>query len=271
LLSITVSPDSATAAPGDSVQFYISGSDQYGNAVAVSPTWQTNLGIINTDGVFSSSTTGIAEITATDPLSGLQAKTKILITDQEEQLAEIKISPSSATVKAGESISLTAKGYNQFGFPYYTMVIWSCNKGYVDKNGIFTADSIEGTCTITAEDTTTGIKGTATIYALGIVGVEEEKVVPTNYALFQNYPNPFNPTTTIKYSLPSAGMVTLEVFNILGEKVVRLVNEIEHAGYHEVKWNTTGFASGVYFYMIYVNAGEGNKDFRAVKKMILLK
>lgn len=271
LQTITVSPDSATAAPGDSVQFYISGSDQYGNTIAVSPTWQANLGEINTDGVFGSSTTGIAEITATDPISGIQAKTKILITDQEEQLTTIKISPSSSTVKAGESISLTAKGYNQFGFPYHTTIIWSCNKGYVDSYGMFTADSIEGVCTITAEDTTIGIKGTATVYVEAIVGVEEEKVVPTNYVLFQNYPNPFNPTTTLKYSLPATGMVTLEVFNILGEKVTRLVNEMKHAGYHEVKWNTAGFASGVYFYMIYVKAGEGNKDFRAVKKMILLK
>jgi hypothetical protein len=101
--------------------------------------------------------------------------------------------------------------------------------------------------------------------------VEVNLEVPVFFSVKQNFPNPFNPTTTIKYALPSMGIVMVDVFNILGEKVTRLVNERKSAGYHEVKWNTAGFASGVYIYMIYVKTDEGNNDFRAVKKMILLK
>ncbi len=80
-------------------------------------------------------------------------------------------------------------------------------------------------------------------------GVGDDKT-PVAFALHQNYPNPFNPSTTIRYGLPQRSTVSLTVFNALGQRVRQLVNEEQEAGYHEVKFDGTGLASGVYFYRL---------------------
>ena len=87
----------------------------------------------------------------------------------------------------------------------------------------------------------------------------------TNYVLYQNYPNPFNPTTTIRYELPQDGQVTIEIFDILGQKVKTILNEFKKADRYEVTFNSVGLASGVYIYQLRVN------DFITSKKMVLLK
>ena len=93
----------------------------------------------------------------------------------------------------------------------------------------------------------------------------EEEDVPLAFALSQNYPNPFNPVTQIRYSLPEAVYVRLEVRNILGQRVVTLVNERKNAGRYVVSLDGSTLASGVYFYTI--EAG----NFRQVRKMVLIK
>ncbi|MBU1298275.1 MAG: T9SS type A sorting domain-containing protein, partial [Bacteroidetes bacterium] len=74
--------------------------------------------------------------------------------------------------------------------------------------------------------------------------------IPDDYSLSQNYPNPFNPTTTINFSIPKSGLVTLKVYNILGQEVASLVNEEMKAGNYRVNFNANGLASGVYFYKL---------------------
>jgi subtilisin family serine protease len=88
---------------------------------------------------------------------------------------------------------------------------------------------------------------------------------PAVYALEQNHPNPFNPSTLIRYSIPQDGMVNLAVYNLLGEKIATLVNEVQKAGRHEISFDASLLASGIYFYRI--EAG----SFTSVKKMLLLK
>lgn len=94
---------------------------------------------------------------------------------------------------------------------------------------------------------------------------EETNIILSDFALEQNYPNPFNPTTTIKYSVPFASHIKLNVFNLLGQEVSVLVNEQKSAGNHEVKFNAENLASGIYLYKL--QAG----DFISVKKLTLLK
>ena len=89
--------------------------------------------------------------------------------------------------------------------------------------------------------------------------------LPTGYSLDQNYPNPFNPTTTIRYTLPLSGRVSVRVFNILGQLVTTLVDGNQVAGTYQATFNASSLSSGIYFYRI-----ESGK-YVAVKKMMLLK
>ncbi|NGP89160.1 T9SS type A sorting domain-containing protein [Fodinibius halophilus] len=93
---------------------------------------------------------------------------------------------------------------------------------------------------------------------------------PTELKLNQNYPNPFNPTTTINYELPVQMDVTVQIYNILGQRVITLVNEIQEAGSQTVKWNASRFASGMYFYRIIADAPSKKKIIED-KKMMLIK
>lgn len=87
----------------------------------------------------------------------------------------------------------------------------------------------------------------------------------TEYSLGQNYPNPFNPTTTISYTIPKDGMVTLKVFDVLGREVETLVNEEQKIGRYEVQFNGSRLASGVYFYQL------KSGSYLSVKKMLMVK
>lgn len=88
---------------------------------------------------------------------------------------------------------------------------------------------------------------------------------PAAYELNQNYPNPFNPTTTIRFSIPEAGLTILKVYNVLGQEVATLVNEELTQGVKEVQFDASNIASGIYFYTI------TSGDFVQTKKMVLLK
>jgi len=101
------------------------------------------------------------------------------------------------------------------------------------------------------------------------LGTEAEKALPSEFGT-QSYPNPFNASATIAYALPTDGKVTIKIYNILGQKVVTLLDEEKPAGYHTVVWNGkddqgNSVATGVYFYRV-----EFGKQ-TLVKKMALIK
>jgi hypothetical protein len=85
------------------------------------------------------------------------------------------------------------------------------------------------------------------------------------FKLHENYPNPFNPSTSIKFSVPATGLVSLKVFDITGKEVTTLVDGNIEQGEHEVIFNASHLASGVYFYKLI------SDSFTEVKKMILVK
>jgi 2',3'-cyclic-nucleotide 2'-phosphodiesterase (5'-nucleotidase family) len=88
---------------------------------------------------------------------------------------------------------------------------------------------------------------------------------PAKFRLFDNYPNPFNPVTTIKYEIPVSGLVTIKVYNSIGQEVAALVNEMQQAGLRTINWNASNMPSGVYFYRLSVSG------FSESKKMMLVK
>ena len=92
-----------------------------------------------------------------------------------------------------------------------------------------------------------------------------QQTMPGSCDLSQNYPNPFNPTTTIRYSIPHRSQVAITVFNTLGQRVATLVNESQEAGPHDVRFDASGLASGVYFYRLQVGS------FVQAKKLLILR
>ncbi len=102
-----------------------------------------------------------------------------------------------------------------------------------------------------------------------LIGRPMQQIVePEKYSLSQNYPNPFNPTTTIEFNLKENALVTLKIYNILGQEVATLVNhEQMESGNQAVDFDATRLASGVYYYRLVVNDGQ----FQQVKKMMLIK
>jgi type IX secretion system substrate protein len=102
------------------------------------------------------------------------------------------------------------------------------------------------------------------VFYNGITDVEND-ANPLQYALSQNFPNPFNPTTNIKFSIPQRGYVKLVIYNLLGEVITILVDEVLQAGNHIVPFNAENLNSGIYIYRI------ESAIFFQSNKMILLK
>jgi hypothetical protein len=103
------------------------------------------------------------------------------------------------------------------------------------------------------------------ISSITSTGSFEKKITPVEITLYQNHPNPFNPSTRIKFTIPEAATVKLNVYNTLGQTVDNLIAEDLPAGLHEVEFNAGNLPSGVYFYRL--QAGEYDN----VKKMIVIR
>jgi hypothetical protein len=94
---------------------------------------------------------------------------------------------------------------------------------------------------------------------------DHNSVIPESYSLSQNYPNPFNPTTTFEYSLSKSGRVVLEVFNVLGQSVARVIDGQQNAGTYRISYDASHLSSGVYLYRL------STGDFVRTMKMVLMK
>jgi endonuclease/exonuclease/phosphatase family metal-dependent hydrolase len=113
--------------------------------------------------------------------------------------------------------------------------------------------------------------GVLTLFETAVLGIDEgNNIYPEELKLYQNYPNPFNPSTKIRFSIQNVASgfnlnLTLKVYDILGEEVVTLINELQPAGNYEVSFDATRLSSGIYLYKIETG------DYTEVKKMILLR
>jgi hypothetical protein len=137
--------------------------------------------------------------------------------------------------------------------------------------------------------TNVSLPGVATVYevaflspASSIVPRREvpptvDEVVPTVYALYQNYPNPFNPTTTIRFDLPMSSVVTVKIYNMIGQEVATVFDREEMTeGVQEVDFSAAHLASGVYFYHVVAEGTNADglangQTFTKVMKMALIK
>lgn len=160
----------------------------------------------------------------------------------------------------GNTTSLTMRGTDD----------WT---NYVsDSVGVSLNESFSNTIRFETTGNDFGNLDEITIIPEAITAVEaedNENNLPTEFQLYQNYPNPFNPQTTISFDLPEAASVRINVYDINGQLVRKLVDEKYHAGTHRITFEGTNLASGVYFLNSLMNSASGKKMF--TKKIILLK
>jgi len=194
-------------------------------------------------------------------------------------IAMIPVELSSFTASANEnSVTLnwsTATETNNFGFSVERKnpvnEIWN-EVGFVAGFGTTTE---QRNYTYTDENLNMGaysyrlkqvdLDGT-TEYSEAIV---VEVASPEEFVLLQNYPNPFNPSTKIGFSIPQTSNVSIDVFNVVGERVATVVNSSLEAGYHSVDFDASGLSSGTYVYQLKANGQNGT--FVETKKMLLMK
>jgi len=201
--------------------------------------------------------------------------TSVLGTVAAEQWSGCLVTYKNVTIDVAnaDGTSNFGESYGNDGQMPHTRIIWS------DGNTSFNAGA--SAVKVNVGDTFSSITGilgiTHAYYKLAPrkdddikgyvpVSVEDETAgIPSQYNLNQNYPNPFNPSTTITYSIPKAGLATIRIFNILGQEVRVLVNQMMNPGTYNVTFDAGSLSSGVYFYSLSVD------NFTQVKKMMLMK
>ena len=201
--------------------------------------------------------------------------------------------PVNLTANVDSLIKLNWKSNTEADFSYYNV--------YRDTSFNFTPDSTKLIASITdtfyyhtfptnvetlyykltAIDNQGNESNPSEQVAVILVTVKNEWKPVNNYILYQNYPNPFNPSTKIGYKLKERGYVKLYVYDIKGELVSVLVNEVQETGYYEVEFNAEvkgqmsnvkgQLASGVYIYQIFVSNDRSIPVFSDIKKMLLVK
>ena len=190
-------------------------------------------------------------------------------TVQSNQGIELKWSTQSEVRSAGFNILREASGEN----------IWELVASYNSD------DSLRGLGTASTGKDYTYKDGKVTFgetYRYKLQSVSDEGTVsdvsivsttfdvPSQYVLYQNYPNPFNPGTTIRFDLNEQSTVSLDIYNVLGQRVIRNNYGTMNAGRYNEVVNMDRFASGVYFYRIAAQGNDGQK-FVSIKKLVLMK
>jgi len=186
-----------------------------------------------------------------------------------------------------DGITLTSAGFADVFIAQYSSgggVLWVQKAGgEFNDQGLGIATDTSGYTYVTGDFGGTATFGDTTLTGFGnsdifiakmdsgiVTGIENEKLIPHSISLSQNYPNPFNSTTVIKYSLLTTDHVNLTIYNSLGQRVRKLIDQLQAPDYHQVEWNGQNdeginVPSGIYLYRLQV----GSID--VSKKMVLLR
>ncbi|MBD3224619.1 MAG: T9SS type A sorting domain-containing protein [Caldithrix sp.] len=173
--------------------------------------------------------------------------------------------PTSLSIELFSNDSTDASGYGE-GQTYQGSTT-------PDANGDFTALLPGGLGGKFISATATDADGNTSEFSLAeevtfVSDIAERPNVISDYKLYNNFPNPFNPKTQIIYDLPTQSKVTIEIFNIAGQLVSTLVDNVQSSGRHQITWDAGALPSGIYFYKLTAN---GKERFDKTMKMALVK
>ena len=175
----------------------------------------------------------------------------------------LSVTDTSITINVTDTLNNSL-----YDFPLTADIIvpnnWSTVSVFQGSFYNYTASYLSGSNTV-IETSVVPDGGIITLYKGLVSGINDIAQTPGKFELYQNYPNPFNPSTNISFSVPSAGFISLKVYNSLGEEVKTLAENYLDKGYHSLNFDASGLPSGVYYYRL--NSG----NYSEVRKMILLK
>ena len=213
--------------------------------------WKTNYFVTNPDSIFFNQVpvgeSDTSNFTITNNSDSILILNHILISDSNFSIVQ---SPPFQ-INAHSNVTLTVKFK-----PFYN--------GYFNGNIYLNADHYNQRI---AQALFVHGRTDTTLTSTG----QENKI--NKFRLSQNYPNPFNPSTTISFSIPASGIVHLEVYDIMGNKVKSLLNNRLSAGNHKIVFDAKNLASGVYFYRLLFNSNSNlnSKNFSMTKKLMIIK
>ncbi len=176
-----------------------------------------------------------------------------------------------STIAKQASDAMTLKTGDAVGFYNAIREINEAFAGDLDTSSFSTKTVLTGTKKLA--DVPVLRAGDGTIVTINTPNVGNYSQVPEIFELAQNYPNPFNPSTTIQFILPEDAIVTLKVYNVLGQEVATLADrELFTEGLNDVEFEAGNLSSGIYFYQITANGVDENSvKFSQIKKMVLMK
>lgn len=269
---------------GDSLGFMLTAVDAEGDTltfrlIAGPPalTIDSSSGFISWATTYTDSGTHLVTFAVSDGEGEDSATATVTVVNVNRAPAFALVLPDT-TIREGDTLVFTFIANDPDGDEVHFMLTSGSPPGSIDSvAGVFTfaasfSDAGDHSFTVVASDGGLSDSTTATVTVLdsSATAVAESDIErPNSFDLGQNYPNPFNPSTTIGFALPVESNVTITIFNILGEEVVRLLRENVKAGYQTVKWHAQ-VPAGVYFYRISAKNDAG-EVFVKTRRMVLLK
>jgi M6 family metalloprotease-like protein len=207
-------------------------------------------------------TTSPVQLTAIafDPITNELWATPRLLVGQKDKIFKIDLSTGDTTNvgRTGFNVQTNDLAFDETG------ALFGVIGGATDIGKLISIDKISAVGTEVGETGYTNVQSLA-YRTSGTSSVNEIEQIPGTFSLEQNYPNPFNPSTKIEFRIAELGLVTLKVYDVLGNELMTLVNEQKQAGNYEFEFNASSLSSGVYFYQL----KSGNLT--QTKKMVLLK
>ncbi|HUF08465.1 MAG TPA: T9SS type A sorting domain-containing protein, partial [Rhodothermales bacterium] len=170
-------------------------------------------------------------------------------------LTRIEVVPDSVGLRPGETVNFVASGFDQDDLPMGFGTVWSATGGEIGSTGFYTAGDVSGKYFVRAADDSGTIEGLAVVVIVTTVSTETgESEVPSELVFESVYPNPTSAWAAMRFALPAAVDVRLEVYDLLGRPVMVPLDGLRAAGSHEVVIETHRLPVGVY--LVRLTAGK---------------